>query len=167
MEMADLVDLSVEKVEKGTRISSETMGKEIEFCRDFISRWHELKEEQVLMPALNKSGYPMDRGPIWETIEDHRKGRSILRRLAAIEKTTKEDQRMRDFVEYAAAYSMYLFEHTKEEENGLYRAARLAISAEAEEEMLKSSSPFDAELSKKGGRERYSRMIDELRKELA
>ncbi|MEM4262354.1 MAG: hemerythrin domain-containing protein [Thermoplasmata archaeon] len=166
-EMADLMDLSVEKIEKGVRISPETISKEIEFCRDFISKWHEQKEEQVLMPALNKAGYPTDRGPIWETTEDHRRGRSILRRLAAVEKTAKEEQRIRDFAEYSAAYAMYLFEHIRDEENGLYRAARLAISSEAGEEMLRSSSSLDAELSKKGGRERYSRIVDELRKELA
>jgi hemerythrin-like domain-containing protein len=166
-EMVDLIDLSVEKLEKGMHISSEAMSKELEFCRDFVSKWHESKEEQVLLPALNKSGYPNDRGPIWETIEDHRKGRSILRRWSTIERATKEEQRLKAFVEYAGAFSMYLFEHVKEEEKGLYRAARLAISAELAEEMTRSAQTFDAELLRKGGRDRYARIVRDLKKELA
>ena len=166
MQMVGLIDISVEKAEKGAPPSAGVMSSELEFCRDFVSKWHETKEEQVLMPALSKIGYPSDRGPIWQTIEDHRKGRSIIRRWAAAEKTTKEDQKLKDFLEYASAYSMYLYEHIKEEERGLYRAAQLAIPPEMQEDISKSSIAMDKELSEEGGRERYSKIIDRLKKEL-
>lgn len=163
-EMVDLIDISIEKAEKGTPLSEVVMSAELEFCRDFVSRWHEIKEEQLLLPALNKSGYPSDRGPIWQIMEDHRKGRSIIRRWSATEKTANEDRKLKDFLEYAGAYSMYLYDHIKEEEKGLYKAARLAISSELKDAMSKSAVVLDKELS--GGREKYSTLIDRVRREL-
>lgn len=166
MKMVDLIDLSIEKAERGTPLSEVLMSAELEFCRDFVSRWHEIKEEQLLMPALNKSGYPSNRGPIWQIMEDHRKGRSIMRRWSATEKTANEGLKLKDFLEYAGAYSMYLYDHIKEEEKGLYRAAQLAISSELKKEMSKSAVVLDKEFSREGGREKYSTLIDRVRREL-
>jgi len=165
-EMVDILDISVERLEGDNKPSMNVLGKEIAFCRDFINKMHEAKEEEALIPALHKCGYPLDRGPIWETLEDHRKGRSILRRWIASDKSAKEGQRPEDFIKYASAYSLYLFEHIKEEEKGLFHAAELAITDEGKDELMENYSRLDKELTGKSGKKKYEKMLEELKKEL-
>ena len=165
-EMVGLLDASVKKAESPEGLPASVMSREIEFCRDFVNKWHEAKEEQVLIPELQKRGYPLDRGPIWETLEDHRKGRSILRRLLAIEKISKADEKQKSFVKLASAYSLYLYEHTREEEGGLFNAAVLAIKDERKDSLVNDYLALDKQLSVKGGKEKYEKIVEELKKEL-
>ncbi|MDH4123210.1 MAG: hemerythrin domain-containing protein [Thermoplasmata archaeon] len=165
-ELVDILDTSIDRAERPDGLSPHLIDKEIEFCRDFIGKWHEMKEEEILIPELQRRGYPLDRGPIFDTIEDHRKGRSILRRLVATGKISDPNERVKSFAKFASAYSLYLYEHIREEEGGLLHAAELSIEDQDKEEIDKKFSKINKELDNKGGREKYKRILESRREEL-
>lgn len=165
-EMLDLLDLSIEKTKEPPGLSEGIMAKELDFCKNFINKCHEAKEEEILAPELHRHGYPVDRGPILEMLEDHKKGRAILRRLLATEKTARAEDRQQSFAQMAAAYTLFLYEHMREEEDHLYKRADLAIEASQQEELCAECRRFDEAKFGKDSRQRYLKIIEEVRSAL-
>ena len=162
-EMMDLLDLSVKKAKEPPGLPPEIMAKELDFCKNFINKCHEAKEEEVLVPELRRRGYPMDRGPILEMLEDHKKGRAILRRLLATEKSSREDERQRSFSEMAAAYALFLYEHMRGEEEHILKRADLAIERSVQESLAAECRKLDDERLGKGLHDKYLESIGEIR----
>ena len=162
-EMMDLLDLSVKKAKEPSGLPPGIMAKELDFCKNFINKCHEAKEEEVLVPELQKRGYPMDRGPILEMLEDHKKGRAILRRLLSSEKNAREDERQRSFSEMAAAYALFQYEHMRGEEEHILKKADIAIERPAQEALAAECLRFDEEKLGKGSHSRYLESIKEIR----
>lgn len=165
-EMLDLLDLSVKKANEPPGLSEGLMAKELDFCKNFVNKCHEAKEEEILVPELHRRGYPVDRGPIFDMFEDHKKGRAILRRLLATEKTVRAEDRQQAFAEMAAAYTLFLYEHMRDEEDHLYERADLAIEASRQEELDADCRKFDEARLGKDSRQKYSKMIEEVRSAL-
>lgn len=165
-EMLDLLDLSVKKTKESSGLSEAIMSKELDFCKNFVNKCHEVKEEEILAPELHRHGYPVDRGPILDMFEDHKRGRAILRRLLATEKTTRAEERQQSFGEMAAAYTLFLYEHMRDEEDHLYRRADLAIDASRQEELDADCRKFDEAKLGKDSRQRYLRIIEEVKSAL-
>jgi len=165
-EMLDLLDLSVKKAKEPPGLSAGIMTKELDFCKNFVNKCHEVKEEEILAPELHKRGYPLDRGPILDMLEDHKKGRAILRRLLATEKAVRTEDRQQSFAEMAAAYTLFLYGHMREEEDHLYKRADLAIEASRQEELDADCRKFDEAKLGKDSRQRYLKLIEEVRSAL-
>jgi len=162
-EMLDLLDLSVKKTQEPPGLSEGIMAKELDFCKNFVNKSHEVKEEEILVPELHKRGYPLDRGPIMDMFEDHKRGRAILRRLLATEKIARAEDRQKSFAEMAAAYTLFLYEHMREEEDHLFKRADLAIDATRQEELDADCRKFDEAKLGKDPLQRYLKLIEEVR----
>lgn len=165
-EMIDLLELSVKRAKGESGLPQNTMSEELDFCKNFVNKTHEVKEEELLAPEMHRHGFPLDRGPILEMFEDHRKGRAILRRLTATEKIVRADERQQSFAQLAAAYSLYLYEHLREEEENLFKAAKLAIDAGRQQELAEQSLKLDENVLGKNAHEKYLKIIREVKRAL-
>jgi hemerythrin-like domain-containing protein len=165
-EMLDLLDLSIQKTKEPPGLSEGIMAKELDFCKNFVNKCHEGKEEEILAPELHMHGYPVDRGPILDMFEDHKKGRAILRRLLATEKTVRTEDRQQSFAQMAAAYTLFLYEHMRDEEDHLYERADLAIEAPRQVELEANCRKFDEAKLGKDSKQRYLKLIEEIRSAL-
>jgi hemerythrin-like domain-containing protein len=54
----------------------------VAFFRLFVDACHHAKEEDLLFPALEHQGMPVDSGPVAVMLEEHRIGRELVRRMA-------------------------------------------------------------------------------------
>ncbi len=60
----------------------DALGDCVTFFRLFADACHHGKEEDLLFPALEQEGMPVDVGPIAVMLEDHRIGRQFVARMA-------------------------------------------------------------------------------------
>ena len=58
------------------------LDKLVDFCRNFVDRCHHAKEEQHLIPKMEQRGIPGDHGAIWFTLQEHERGRELVRAVA-------------------------------------------------------------------------------------
>lgn len=166
-EMLDVLDLTVTKIKTPPGIPDEVIPKEIDFWQNFVNKCHKVKEEEILVKELQRHGFPIDRGPIAEMFEDHKKGRSILRRLVATGTLARADDQKQAFAPLAAAYSLYLYGHLHDEEEDLIRKANFVIEPARQEELSKDSEKLEEQVLGKGARERYLKLIEEVKSKLA
>ena len=55
----------------------------IAWLRSFADKNHHAKEETSLFPAMVKAGVPSDGGPIGVMLEEHQRGRALVRAMEA------------------------------------------------------------------------------------
>jgi hemerythrin-like domain-containing protein len=64
-------------------VRKETIRPFVEFLRDFIEQCHDLKEENALFTAIEKSGVPTVGGPIGAMLHEHEVIRGYVRTIDA------------------------------------------------------------------------------------
>jgi hemerythrin-like domain-containing protein len=102
----------------------ETMTDCVDFFRLFVDACHHGKEEAQLFPALEDSGLPRDDGPIAVMLEEHRRGRELVHRMAAGLEAMRSSDRATDTVHTAArAYIDLIRSHIGKEDEGLFAIA--------------------------------------------
>lgn len=63
-------------------VPSELLRTLVTFSQSFVDRCHHGKEEGCLFPCLEGRGMPRDGGPIGVMLEEHERGRTLVREIA-------------------------------------------------------------------------------------
>lgn len=71
-------------LEAGREVRPATILNVVEFMRTYADRCHHGKEEELLFPALAKSGVPMRGCPVEALTREHAMGRALVKGLAEV-----------------------------------------------------------------------------------
>lgn len=140
------------KLDKGEKVDQRHLDGLLDFLRTFVDKCHHSKEEDVLFPALEKSGVPNEGGPIGMMLIEHDTGRGFIKGMVE----------GKDFTENARSYIALLNDHIDKEDNILYMIADMHISPEEQKNLLKEFDKIEEEKVGKGKHEEFHKMLDEL-----
>lgn len=154
----------VEKLVGAGNASPELWSKAVDFIRNFADKCHHLKEEELLFPAMEEKGVPIEGGPIGVMLEEHVEGRAYVKAMAAALSLMEKDAESgkKDLFENADAYVHLLREHIGKEDDILFVMADQALGADGQRELLRR---FEEHEVKEMGTEvhaKYLRIAQEL-----
>jgi hemerythrin-like domain-containing protein len=113
------------EVRRGGGNDKAELSRFVTFLREFADAQHHAKEEDVLFAAMVEHGFPARSGPIAVMLEDHERGRALVRHLAALAELPGawgEGERA-DVVEASTAFARLLRAHIQKEDGVLYPLA--------------------------------------------
>ena len=74
-----VLDRLMTKFESGGGLETGSLGKCVDFFRNFADACHHAKEEELLFPVLEKRGIPREQGPIGVMIYEHNLARGYTK----------------------------------------------------------------------------------------
>lgn len=135
-----------EKLVGAGNASTELWGKAVDFIRNFADKCHHLKEEELLFPAMEEKGVPIEGGPIGVMLEEHVEGRAYVKAMAgALSLMEREAEAgKRDLFENAMAYVRLLREHIGKEDEILFVMADQALTEDEQRGLLRRFEEHEA-----------------------
>jgi hemerythrin-like domain-containing protein len=144
--MLQILERICEQMSSGKRADSSHLDQIIEFLQVFADRCHHGKEEDILFPALEKTGIPRDGGPIGVMLSDHDHGRQYIRAMQkALEELEKGQEGIDGFVRAARGYIELLRSHIMKENNVLFVMAERNLSGEEQARLFDSFEILEQE----------------------
>lgn len=153
------------------RLTAEPVGASLEkwrlalvFFREFADQCHHFKEENVLFPALEEHGIPVDGGPIGTMLTEHEEGREHIRSMAAALDQVQAGNASahESLVSHAAAYLTLLRDHIQKEDDVLFRMVDEVIPEVQQREILKRFEAHETEEIGVGAHDRYLKIARDL-----
>ena len=156
--MLEVMEAVCKKLDARDDVSIDDLNDMVKFIKEFADKSHHLKEEDLLFPAMEEAGIPCEGGPIGVMLSEHTTGREYVKGLSlGIEEYTKGNtSAASQIIENARNYSSLLSDHIYKEDNVLYPMAKLRLSKEQQEELLKE---FETVNSKKIGLAKQKELI--------
>ena len=109
----------------------------IAWLRTFADKNHHAKEESSLFPAMVKAGVPSDGGPIGVMLEEHQRGRALVRAMEAGEPAARAAK--------AREYVTLLREHIDKENGVLFPLADAVLDEAAQRALQREFDAVEAE----------------------
>ncbi len=137
LRMLDATEEVARRMERGERVSPQTLSELLEFFRLFADRCHHGKEEELLFPLLESKGVPRRGGPIGVMLFEHDEGRSLIQQmeLSAAGYARGDSVAAEGWVYAARGYAELLRAHIAKENNILFPMAERLLT-DAEQQML-------------------------------
>ncbi|SRR6266545_878764 len=135
----DLLEVAARRLAAGRPLPEEWWAAIIAWLRGFADTNHHAKEERLLFPAMVKAGVPLSGGPIGVMLEEHERGRALIRAMEAGEGSACAAR--------AREYVTLLREHI-DKENGVLFPLADAVLDEAAQRGL--GREFEAVLAEQG-----------------
>jgi len=107
------------------------------WLRGFADKNHHTKEETSLFPAMVKAGVPSVGGPIEVMLEEHQRGRALVRAMEAGEPAARAAK--------AREYVTLLREHIEKENGVLFPLADAVLDAPAQRALQREFDAVEAE----------------------
>ena len=123
----DLLEAAARSLTAGTVLPEVWWLEIIAWLRGFADRNHHAKEETSLFPAMVKAGVPSMGGPIGVMLEEHERGRALIRAMEAAEPAARAAG--------ARAYVPLLREHIDKENGVLFPLADAVLDEVAQREL--------------------------------
>jgi len=133
----DLLEAAARRLGAGTPLPDGWWPEIIEWLRGFADRNHHAKEERSLFPAMVKAGVPLSGGPIGVMLEEHERGRALIRAMEAGEPAARAAK--------AREYVTLLREHIDKENGVLFPLADAVLDAAAQRALQREFDAVEAE----------------------
>ncbi len=134
----------------------------IDFLKVFADTCHHGKEENILFPAMERSGIPKERGPIGQMLAEHEEGRKYIRAMAEAAGKTPLDAR--SFASEARGYIELLRAHIRKENTILFPMGDRAIPEPEQREILEAFERHEETVIGHGVHERLHAMLEDFSK---
>jgi len=125
----DLLETAARGLTAGTVLPEVWWLEIIVWLRGFADRNHHAKEETFLFPAMVKAGVPSMGGPIGVMLEEHERGRALIRAMEAPEPVARAAG--------VRAYVSLLREHIDKENGVLFPLADAVLDEVAQRELAR------------------------------
>jgi hemerythrin-like domain-containing protein len=157
-----------DRLGRGEAVDPALLDRCIDFIRRFADGVHHQKEENILFPAMSRSGMPTEMGPIACMLGEHQQGREFVRAMAAAVEGIRAGRAgaAAEFRTAAAGYAELLRQHIQKEDNILFMIAERVVG----DDLLDALAPdfLRAEVEQGGGRyEEHERWAHALEAQLA
>jgi len=153
-----------QRIQTGGRVAGATVGKMLDFCREFADRCHHAKEEKLLFVKMGERGMPVEGGPIAVMLREHEQGRGFLRATGeALPRAGAGDLAAAAAVgDNLAGYVRLLRAHILKENNVLFPMADRLYSDEDQRALSEAFDRTEAEEIGAGAHETYHQLTHEL-----
>jgi hemerythrin-like domain-containing protein len=145
-------------------VDAEFFHKTIDFLRNFADGCHHAKEESELFPVLESAGIPREDGPIGCMLDEHQRGRMLIRTMADnVEAAERGNPSAAALVRSAAtAYIGLLRQHILKEDNVLFVMADHVLGPEEQDLMREAFRRADGAHACASKHQRYVELAEEL-----
>jgi hemerythrin-like domain-containing protein len=164
--MLEVVEGVSRRLAAGEAVPADDLTRIVDFIQGFVDKCHHAKEEDLLFPAMEKTGIPREGGPIGVMLAEHAVGRGHVGKMkeAAGRYAAGDKNAGIRFAESARAYAGLLSPHIHKEDNILYPIADARLSAETKATLEKEFERVEEVVVGVGKHEEYHRLLDELEK---
>ncbi len=158
-----LEKISAEGVTHG-RLDAQAAEQALEFFRNFADRCHHAKEEDLLFPMMEASGFPREGGPTGVMLYEHELGRGHIRGMQAqlAQAGAGNTEAVLQFAGHARDYIRLLRDHIQKEDHCLFPMAAQALGEARREELLASFEQVEREHIGEGVHERWLAVANAL-----
>lgn len=153
-----------QRIQAGRPVDAVTVGKMLDFYREFADRCHHAKEEKLLFVKMAERGMPVEGGPIAAMLHEHTLGRGFLRATGeALPLAGTGDAAAAAAVgENLAGYVRLLQAHIRKEDAILFPMADRLFSDEDQRLLSEAFDRTEAEEIGAGVHETYHQLAHEL-----
>lgn len=158
----------VNSLKEGDEAGRKTVGRYVDFFRNFADGCHHCKEEDLLFQKMVEFNFPSEFGPLAVMDEEHKQARKLVGLLAgSVERTgSMSHSEIMELRETSTAYASLLSGHIMKEDNVLYPMAQQALpQGDVLDAMLSLYSSFEEKAVGKKGVERLRGLAESLMKE--
>jgi len=168
LRMLDATEEVAARLERGDRVTSDTLEGLLEFFRIFADRCHHTKEEDLLFPRLEQKGMPHQGGPIGVMLREHTMGRSLIRQMAEASEDYRKDAAGAGsrWANAAAEYAALLRSHIEKENNILFVIAERLLSDADQQELSEQFERIEMEKIGAGTHQRLHGLMERIVKEV-
>lgn len=162
--VADAFEYLVSEARSGRDVDRRDLDAFILFFREYCDLGHHDKEETLLFPAMVRSGSRWEDGPVYELRREHEQERWLLRslRYSALQEGPWSDEGLRHFVSIAEEFVVFLRAHMQHENEVLFPAAALQLSAEVQSKLAEDMERFDQARTRDGEAQTLAALADRL-----
>lgn len=159
-----VLDHLADEAEAGRSVSADDIEQIVDFLRTFADRCHHGKEEDLLLPALERAGIPREDGPIGVMLADHDEGRTHIRAMSESIAGLREDApgAKAAFASAARGYAQLLNEHIMKENSVLFVMAEQNLSPEEHTRLAEGFEQIEQERIGPGVHEQYHALLHRL-----
>ncbi|MHB9134565.1 MAG: hemerythrin domain-containing protein [Armatimonadota bacterium] len=151
------------EMKQGHAVHTDHLAQILDFLRSFADTCHHGKEEDLLFPALQAVGLPVDGGPIGVMLADHTEGRGYIRGMVdALERLQQGEDAAHEFVANALGYVQLLRAHIGKENQVLFVLAERMLPPQEHARLSTEFERVEAERIGAGVHERFHEMIHQL-----
>lgn len=162
--MLDILERICEQMASGRPANLDHLDRIIEFLSVFADKCHHGKEEDILFPALEKSGIPKEGGPIGVMLSEHDRGREEIRSMRkALEELRGGRDANKDFIRAATGYVGLLRNHIAKENNVLFVMAERNLSGFDQARLFEAFETMERDKIGEGRHEAFHFLLDELK----
>ncbi|MHB0911818.1 MAG: hemerythrin domain-containing protein [Armatimonadota bacterium] len=157
-----VLDRVADDLEGGRSVDPDDIEQLIDFLKTFADRCHHGKEEDLLLPAMEKAGTPREGGPIGAVLADHVRGREYIRAMSEALSRLRAGDRAApsEFAAAAHGYVSLLEKHIEKEDDILFPMADHQLSRLEHARLLEGFERVEQERIGPGVHERYHEMLD-------
>ena len=132
-----------------------TLGKFVQFLREYTDGWHHIKEEDLLFATMVKAGFPKDSGPVGCMLREHEMGRAHVAALAGLARGTGplSPAEQLELAEHVMGYARLLVAHIAKENQMLYPMAERNLPGEILDALDQAADAFTAREGARTGRD--------------
>jgi hemerythrin-like domain-containing protein len=162
--MIRILEKMSDRLESGEKVDPVHLEKAVDFIKIFADKCHHGKEEDLLFPAMEKTGIPRTGGPIGVMLHEHVEGRSYVKALADALPGLRTGDRAaaRRFAENARNYGALLSQHIDKEDHILYPMADARLTPAEQKELEACFADVEEKIVGHGKHEEYHRLLEEL-----
>ena len=162
------LETTVSLLLEGKQIPEQILLPTIDFTQNFTHVCHHGKEEEVLFPALGKTGMPENMGPIHRMLLEHKMTQQFAEQIEVNTKSYLESGNSEELISSLQNYVTHVREHLWKENNRLFMMAdsRLTnVSTEVDERLQKMEHVKLEEIGK--SRSEYEILANEFEKSVS
>ena len=136
------------RLDGGTPVPASVLLEIVDFITNFADHHHHGKEEQLLFPALERSGIPRQGGPLAVMEHEHQIERELMADLRqSIDSYADGDAlATRRFVEAGRAFLILLTGHIEKEDSILFRIGDEVLDEALKAKLVEEFKKLDASL---------------------
>lgn len=161
-----ILDKFLRRLGDGREVNPEHFGQVLEFIQVFADKCHHGKEEEFLFPALEAAGIPKSGGPLGVMLDEHARGRELIRQIAAAWRKYQSGDRAAaaGLIAGVRNYIALLNDHIFKEDNVLFPMAEARLSADTQEKLLREFDRLEVERIGAGKHEQFHKTLEVLKK---
>jgi hemerythrin-like domain-containing protein len=133
----DMLEMAAAQLARGRPLPDGWWPEIVAWLRSFADKNHHAKEEAALFPAMVKAGVPSEGGPIAVMLEEHERGRALVRAMEAGEAVARAAK--------AREYVALLREHIDKENGVLFPMADAVLDDRAQGALTREFEAVEAE----------------------
>lgn len=164
LKILEAVQREVQAIAGVDRLNAENLDKILDFFRVFVDQCHHGKEEEYLFPAMEKRGFPADKGPIPVLLHEHVVGRTMVKAVSeALSLARQGDAEAKKAVAmHLANLSDHLQSHIAKENEVLFPMADKVFTPADQNFLAASFEKHEAEEIGAGVHEKYHQLAHQL-----